>query len=889
MPQPSKIFISYRALGFVSNHVPLNLRYITSRKESLVVTAVGKSFHTYGCSKLNLLSVSGQHSEEITYLTSDSYLVFSACKNVIYAWRRGNELKHTYIGPEKNVSLLLPFGPHLIAIYEDNTLILWNIKSEENSLEIPFGSNTQISAIIHPSTYLNKILIGCRDGRLEIWNLRTTKLIYTFEGWGSPVTVLEQAPKLDTVAIGLESGDIYVHNIKVDETVMKFTQDWGAVTAISFRTDGPPIMATASPMGHIAVWDLDKRRLHSEIRDAHRGCVSGMKFLPFEPLLITSSSDNSIKMWIFDLPDEGGRLLRLREGHSSPPTKIQFYGANGKDILSAGLDSTLRSFSTVADNLNKSLGQASFNRKAAKKKGVRNDPNKMLPVIDFVSETTREKDWDNVAAIHRHSKIVTTWSFDRSCMGEHKPMHERFKGMKHVEALCLTISSCGNFVLIGYNTGHLDKFNIQSGLYRGSFGKDTAHEKSVRGIALDGFNQLVVSGGADKVLKFWKFKDHSLLSILETNYGVAKIISHKESAMLAVALDSFSVIIVDIESKRIVRVFEDDGGSVTDMSFSHDCRWLIVARSDSSVKTWDIPSGRCIDWFIVSPICVSLAFSPTSEFLATAHAGNLGIYLWANSTLFDNVSLHPLPDSYDPLLFDLPQNNVQEIDGSEMVESSSTDMDEDYPEFMSPTQFSDHLVTLSMLPNSQWLNLLDLDIIKRRNKPKEPIQIPKNAPFFLPVVSGLNPTFLVDDKDKKEKDNSKILRLMQHKSEFSTLLETADDLEKYKEVFNKLKTLSPSNIDVEIRCLSPENGGSIHLMESFLRMINAMIKTNFDFELTNSYSALFLQIHYEMVGKENSLREILKEISESSKVWESLQEKMNYILCIGNYAMSAVF
>lgn len=41
-------------------------------------------------------------------------------------------------------------------------------------------------------------------------------------------------------------------------------------------------------------------------------------------------------MWIFDLPDDGGRLLRLREGHSSQPSKIQFYGSNGKHILSAG-------------------------------------------------------------------------------------------------------------------------------------------------------------------------------------------------------------------------------------------------------------------------------------------------------------------------------------------------------------------------------------------------------------------------------------------------------------------------------------------------------------------------------------------------------------------------
>ncbi len=37
---------------------------------------------------------------------------------------------------------------------------------------------------------------------------------------------------------GLESGDILLHNLKYDETVVKFHQDWGSVTALTFRTDG---------------------------------------------------------------------------------------------------------------------------------------------------------------------------------------------------------------------------------------------------------------------------------------------------------------------------------------------------------------------------------------------------------------------------------------------------------------------------------------------------------------------------------------------------------------------------------------------------------------------------------------------------------------------------
>ncbi|GBM89885.1 WD repeat-containing protein 36 [Araneus ventricosus] len=143
-------------------------------------------------------------------------------------------------------------------------------------------------------------------------------------------------------------------------------------------------------------------------------------------------------------------------------------------------------------------------------------------------EAAREKDWDNIAAIHHNSKIVTTWSFDRSCMGEHKIMHEHFKGLKNVKALCLSISTCGNFVVIGYNAGHLDKFSVQSGMHRGSFGKETAHDGSVRGVAIDGFSRMVISGGSDKLLKFWRFKDHGEIATMKLEQSVSKMILHRE-------------------------------------------------------------------------------------------------------------------------------------------------------------------------------------------------------------------------------------------------------------------------------------------------------------------------------------------------------------------------
>ena len=155
----------------------------------------------------------------------------------------------------------------------------------------------------------------------QLWNIKNAKLIFTFEGWGSAVRCMEQAPAIDVIAIGLESGDIYVHNMKFDETVVKFSQDWGAVTCLTFRTDGNPVMVSGSSSGHVACWDLEKRKLAHQMRSCHSGPVASAKCLTGEPVMVTNSKDNTLKEWIFDMTDGGGRLLRWREGHSSPPTR----------------------------------------------------------------------------------------------------------------------------------------------------------------------------------------------------------------------------------------------------------------------------------------------------------------------------------------------------------------------------------------------------------------------------------------------------------------------------------------------------------------------------------------------------------------------------------------
>lgn len=50
------------------------------------------------------------------------------------------------------------------------------------------------------------------------------------------IITINKAPAIDVAGIGLENGRIVLHNLKFDETVMSFLQEWGPIRSLTFRT-----------------------------------------------------------------------------------------------------------------------------------------------------------------------------------------------------------------------------------------------------------------------------------------------------------------------------------------------------------------------------------------------------------------------------------------------------------------------------------------------------------------------------------------------------------------------------------------------------------------------------------------------------------------------------
>lgn len=181
----------------------------------------------------------------------------TACENEIIIWKK-NEQLYLLNEHKDKVTQLFIFGDALISTSIDHTMKIWNYKSGKLIKSIDLHPEFEVTDIIHPNTYLNKIVISSSTGRIQLWNINSYKLIYEFKGFpNNCICSLCQTPALDIIAVGLENGKIIFLNLKTDEEIITYKQS-SAVTAISFRSDDSkfPFMATGGNNGEITIWDL---------------------------------------------------------------------------------------------------------------------------------------------------------------------------------------------------------------------------------------------------------------------------------------------------------------------------------------------------------------------------------------------------------------------------------------------------------------------------------------------------------------------------------------------------------------------------------------------------------------------------------------------------------
>jgi U3 small nucleolar RNA-associated protein 21 len=892
----SRLIEPFRSLGIVVDYN--NCHIFRRNTERFMLASNYHSFLLYNLDKIKLERISTPLPTKITAVCEYKNKVFTASENKILLWEKIHIIKEYTTNTINRYSVykqLLTFDNLLVAVTSFGDLDLFDI----HSASLIKTLNLKIDILIHPLTYLNKILftklreayedqLDLHNAKLYLYNINTEKEIFEYDfGIGSQIRVIRNSPVIDLVGLGFSSGEIIVFNLRSLKKILTFKSE-NAVDSLAFSNCvemNLSLLASGNPNGDINLWDLNKGSLHYTIRSKNLSAVSSLEFLPGEPLLLaTSGKDNSIKMFTFEsgLPS----LLKSRSGHSSHPNKIRFYSENTNKesfhILSLS-DHELRNISLLNEHMSRDLIPA-----------IPVTPGQGLSLFtDFDYNEFRERDWANILVIakNKSQEINNQKAFPLFVSYQNNRVSDvlpQIKSKSSCTAVC--VSMCGNFGLLGFEDGSIEKVNMQSGLHKWKI--ENAHDKAVIAIKTDGINSMIISSSLDGKLKFWDFFQSSLIKSIDLNACPNLLEINRDSDLIALSTLNNEIKIIDKSSFKVVRDFVSSS-KLNDLVFTKDAKWLVTVSEDRSLKIYDIISGKVIEWVMFKHIPSSVSVSPNNQYLAISFVGLYGIYLWVNKSLF--VDLVGVDEVNSPLVFDRPfcgnvkiKKNRKEIYTAEKTLSKTPRSTKE--NFRMLCNENKNLIRLSNENKVKFRIINHLEKIQERNQPKIKQKEKSKAPFFLFNISNF-------DNDGETSNSEGLWSIMKNYTHFKndksvgknkkemilTEILTAfksGNIKSY-EISKFMNSLNPYLVDLEIRNLDPIINSSTEFLEGFLNYIHSEVRTKNNFELIQAYLNRFLKIFTDDLLKEPSLKKKVTQINEEMESsYSEMADLYNNTMCL---------
>jgi len=667
-------------------------------------------------------------------------------------------------------------------------------------------------------------------------------------------------------------------NLKEDETIMKLSQkEHGQVTSLAFRsdyTDGMLVTGTAN--GDMVVWDLSKRSIHSFHRNIHPGGIGSLAFLDTLPLMVTSGvSDNAISVYIFDNPDGGCRLLKERRGFTSDLQFLLPYGEH--DIIAAGGHEVGR-LSMIQSHQNKVWSQSALEYQTAGQKSLmpwkfRNMAH--LPPLVSIGYTGSSKmrhfDWPTIVTAHAGLPDAYVWSPHQQALVTRMLIIPRqaTTGHRLPQLTAVAVSPCGNYAVIGCENGELHRFNLQSCYYRGLVGKLKSAPKKIEYIS----PRELVTADVDGIRK-WKIvpRPEETTGLVTCATDIKTITVH--GFMCAIAHESSVgvVSIVDMHADRKARTIKELAGSeITAISWSNGGRWLAIASADSRMIIYDVPTSQIVDKVKFTCPCTDIYFAKNNAQIVTCHRdGHGAIRVWLNVALLEG------PGIVGPEPYAIDEDHHHPGEAPVEQESSSSNP---LKKRQKISLIESDEIVLSAGSRTRWQQILKLDEIKERNKPNRPVEKPKSAPFFMPVMyKGVNPVFVASetpDATQGADDSVQIKEQIDMEESGFTKLVKSGDRNAIREHFINL---TPSGVHICISELEMNDDA----MNQFIGFLAEETESGKNLDLVATWTALFLNQFGSTIASRNSLfSSNLSQLTEATKKASlKFESKTNQLQCL---------
>ncbi|MDX2232581.1 MAG: NACHT domain-containing protein [Leptolyngbyaceae cyanobacterium bins.349] len=401
----------------------------------------------------------------------------------------------------------------------------------------------------------------------------------------------------------------HIHLAEADLKDCRFTQTFGGILAVAFSpTD--QLLACGDINGVVRLWQMTVDRhqgvvpQHS-LRDlvGHTSWILSIHWHPTQSRLITSSDDQTIKLWDADT----GTCLNTLRGHQSG-VWWAIWSPDGKRIASCGGDRVIKVWdATTGTCLNTLTGHQSL-----------------------VSCLAWSPDGKTLASSSR-DQTVRLWHVEQGKCLQVLPVNTWVRRVAW--------SPDGSLLATGSLNQQVQLWRVATGeLIRTLVG----HTFGIDSLAWSPDGRILASGSSDRTIKLWHSQTGNCLHTLQGHQDLIWGLAWSaDSSTLVSGSHDQTVRFWNPEIGQCRCVLQGYVNSIRSIVWSPDSQNLASSSTDKLIRVWDVHTGRCLNtltghqaWIFSvawSPIAISVGSGVSGTILASS-AADCTIKLWDATT-----------------------------------------------------------------------------------------------------------------------------------------------------------------------------------------------------------------------------------------------------------------
>lgn len=326
-----------------------------------------------------------------------------------------------------------------------------------------------------------------------------------------------------------------------------------------------------------------------QIFTGHTGKVSGVRFVPGTPLLITGGNsffkvsngagkgstnnpgdDNTIRLWN---TENGQMLAAIKDGLGHPnKTTWQVQGLN------LSFDNTAFAVATCrpsADYCNPTISVW------AVKTG---EP---LALFALTGRAGVWAPWFSPDGKTLHAfRADTTWHYLDLPTRKELQVKKLEESAGEEDMLCVAMSSNRDRVYGGMKGGEVRVWSLPEGKELSRF---TGHTGPVLSLAVSPDDKLIASAGADGAVRLWEADTGKEAHKLSHTGRVLAVTFTIDGTRVVTGGEERSAIVWDVMNGTKVKRFQGHTGEIMSLDISSDRKWLATGSADKTARTWAMP------------------------------------------------------------------------------------------------------------------------------------------------------------------------------------------------------------------------------------------------------------------------------------------------------------